>query len=60
MEREHSWLKVLGKQLRRRAERKEDEQLPTRWVELIKHLNEQEKAQERAQNAERKRRGGPA
>ena len=53
-------LQRLGKALNVRLDDVTHEPLPQRWVELIKHLNEQEKAQERAQNAELKRRGRPA
>ena len=51
-----SALGLIAKRLRGESEEAAHEPLPARWVELIKHLNEQERARERAQNAERKRR----
>ena len=44
MEQKHQWLQLLGKQLRIRVEGqdgKNQEELPTRWVELILCLDEE-------------------
>lgn len=49
-------LQRLGKALNVRLDDVTHEPLPQRWIDLIKHLNEEERAQERARNAVQKRR----
>ena len=44
-------LQRLGKALNVRLDDVTHEPLPQRWIDLIKHLNEEERAQERARNA---------
>ena len=43
----NSVLGLIAKRLRGESEEAAHEPLPARWVELIKHLNEQERARER-------------
>jgi hypothetical protein len=52
-------LQRLGKALHVRMDDVTHEPLPRRWVELIHHLNEEERTRERVPQAERKRRDRP-
>jgi hypothetical protein len=49
----------LGKALHLRLDDIAHESLPHRWVELIQHLNEQERTRERVQKSEPKERERP-
>ena len=50
---------LIAKRLRRESEEAPREPLPERWVELIRHLNEQERTRERVQQSEPKERERP-
>ena len=50
---------LIAKRLRSESEDAAHEPLPERWVELIQHLNEHEKARERFQQSEPKGRERP-
>lgn len=52
-------LQRLGKALHAHWDHIEHEPLPRRWVELIHHLNEQERARERVQQTQLKGRERP-
>ena len=49
-------LQRLGKALNVRLDDVTHEPLPQRWIDLVQHLNEQERAQELTRNAVQKRR----
>jgi hypothetical protein len=42
-ETETNWIKLLGKHLRNEGDDLTQEELPRRWVDLIKYLDEQER-----------------
>jgi hypothetical protein len=50
---------LIAKRLRGESDEATREALPVRWVELIKYLDEQERASDRVQHAECKRRERP-
>jgi hypothetical protein len=42
------WYSLIGKKLRDESKSVTEEPLPRRWIELIQHLDEQERQRERA------------
>jgi hypothetical protein len=42
------WYSLIGKKLRDEGKDVTEEPLPRRWIELIQHLDEQERRRERA------------
>jgi hypothetical protein len=54
-----STLELIAKRLRGESEEAAREQLPQRWVDLIRYLDEQERARERVQQTEIKGRERP-
>ena len=54
-----SALGLIAKRLRSESEEAAREPLPERWVELIQHLNEVERARERVHHTEAKGRERP-